>query len=114
MKFSELSFLRDSFGLRRQSEAATALCQSGVALRLPPQSKTRCRFLAAIFSLALAVFTVHAAEPAARDSFSVPAQDSPDLAWWRESMKSHDERIAWWRELKDRSREADAKEPSDR
>src|SRR5262245_21711651 len=30
------------FGLRRQGEAATALssaCQSGVALRLPPQSK---------------------------------------------------------------------------
>jgi hypothetical protein len=37
----------DLFGVRRQSEAATALwvrmvvIQSGVALRLPPQSKER-------------------------------------------------------------------------
>lgn len=32
--------------------------------------------------------------------FSIPAKDSSELAWWRESMKTHDERMAWWREAK--------------
>src|SRR6476661_4924001 len=27
-------------------------------------------------------------------------QESPDLAWWRESMKTHDQRIAWWRQAR--------------
>ena len=26
--------------------------------------------------------------------------NAPDLAWWRESMKSHDQRIQWWREAR--------------
>lgn len=32
--------------------------------------------------------------------FTVPPKDSPELAWWRESMLSHDERMAWWREAR--------------
>jgi hypothetical protein len=32
--------------------------------------------------------------------FTIPAKDSPELAWWRESMKTHDERMAWWREAR--------------
>src|SRR5688572_27230703 len=30
-------------------------------------------------------------------NFQVPAPDSPDLAWWRDSMKTHDQRMGWWR-----------------
>jgi alpha-L-fucosidase len=33
-------------------------------------------------------------------SFSVPGKDSPEMAWWRESMKTHDQRIDWWREAR--------------
>lgn len=32
--------------------------------------------------------------------FNVPPKDSLELAWWRDSMKTHDERMAWWREAK--------------
>jgi alpha-L-fucosidase len=31
-------------------------------------------------------------------SFNAPAKDSPELAWWRESMLTHDARMSWWRE----------------
>lgn len=34
------------------------------------------------------------------DEFSISPKDSPDLAWWRESMQTHDERMAWWREAR--------------
>ena len=27
-------------------------------------------------------------------------QDEPDLAWWRESMKTRDQRLGWWREAR--------------
>src|SRR4051812_33099195 len=27
-------------------------------------------------------------------------KDAPDMAWWRESMKTHDQRIGWWREAR--------------
>jgi alpha-L-fucosidase len=46
----------------------------------------------------LACFLTNAA--IAADQFSIPLSNSPELAWWRESMQSHDERIAWWREAK--------------
>lgn len=32
--------------------------------------------------------------------FKLPPKDSPELAWWSESLKTHEERIAWWREAK--------------
>jgi hypothetical protein len=35
-----------------------------------------------------------------RNSLGVPDKDSPELAWWRDSMKTHDARIAWWREAR--------------
>jgi alpha-L-fucosidase len=34
------------------------------------------------------------------ESLSLPAKDSPEMAWWRDSMKTHDERVAWWREAR--------------
>ena len=30
----------------------------------------------------------------------IPAQNSDELAWWRESMKSHDQRMAWFRQAR--------------
>ena len=51
--------------------------------------------LFAFVSLAFA-----ASEAATEESFKAPSQDSPEMAWWRESMKTHDERIAWWREAR--------------
>ena len=44
--------------------------------------------------------TVFAAATLTKDTFALPAQDSPEAAWWRESMKTHDERVAWWREAR--------------
>jgi alpha-L-fucosidase len=32
--------------------------------------------------------------------FSLPDKDSPEVAWWRESMKTRDERLQWWREAR--------------
>jgi alpha-L-fucosidase len=32
--------------------------------------------------------------------FSIPTQDSPELAWWRESLPSRDARLGWWREAR--------------
>lgn len=31
-------------------------------------------------------------------NFCAPPKDSPEMAWWRDSMKTHDARMAWWRE----------------
>lgn len=49
----------------------------------------------------------HSAAPAAETNqasqswnFALPSKDSPEAAWWRESMKTRDERIAWWREAR--------------
>src|SRR4051812_25343983 len=36
----------------------------------------------------------------APSAFGIPSTDSPEMAWWRESMKTHDQRIAWWREAR--------------
>src|SRR6185503_9687067 len=38
--------------------------------------------------------------PAAQENFRLPSKDSPEAAWWRESMKTRDERLAWWREAR--------------
>jgi len=32
--------------------------------------------------------------------FAMPGKDSPESAWWRDSMKTHDERMEWWREAR--------------
>src|SRR6188768_1771263 len=43
---------------------------------------------------------VETAPDPVRTNFEIPPLDSPDLAWWRESMKSHDARMGWWREAR--------------
>ena len=32
-----------------------------------------------------------------KESFSIPSKESPEMAWWRQSMESHDARMQWWR-----------------
>lgn len=32
--------------------------------------------------------------------FNLPSKDSPEAAWWREAMKTRDQRLAWWREAR--------------
>jgi alpha-L-fucosidase len=36
----------------------------------------------------------------AAESFGLPSPDSPELAWWRDSMTTHDERMGWWRQAR--------------
>jgi alpha-L-fucosidase len=51
--------------------------------------------------LRILLFLIIASLPAiAADQFSIPPTNSPEMAWWRESMQTHDERIAWWRDAK--------------
>jgi alpha-L-fucosidase len=33
-------------------------------------------------------------------SFSIPDKSSPEMAWWRTSMESRDQRLDWWREAR--------------
>ena len=66
--------------------------------RLFPAFSTVMTF-AAMLQMIISVINTSAA-PAKTDSFAVPAQDSPEAVWWRESMKTHDERLAWWREAR--------------
>src|SRR6266550_5791904 len=40
------------------------------------------------------------APPAGISASFVPAHDSPEMAWWRESMRTHEQRIAWWRQAR--------------
>jgi alpha-L-fucosidase len=54
------------------------------------------RFLCGMIGFALIVVAI--AIPA--QPFTAPPKDSPELAWWRESMLTHGERMAWWREAR--------------
>jgi hypothetical protein len=38
--------------------------------------------------------------PAASENFDLPSKDSPEVAWWRDSMKTRDERLAWFRQAR--------------
>jgi len=37
---------------------------------------------------------------APKGSFSVPARESPEMAWWCQSMEGHDARMQWWRDAR--------------
>ncbi len=34
------------------------------------------------------------------ENFGLPSKDSPEAAWWRESMKTRDERLEWFRQAR--------------
>jgi len=63
----------------------------------------RSLFLAGILSCGALCSTAVAVEtnsPEAPEKFTLPSKDSPEAAWWRESMKTRDERLAWWRQAR--------------
>ena len=63
----------------------------------------RLQLLAAVVvsvSLGSNAFAAETNSPAAPEYFGLPSKDSPEAAWWRESMKTRDERLAWWREAR--------------
>ena len=52
-------------------------------------------------AMALAVDPPAPATDAATAGLELTArQQQPDLAWWRDSMKNRDERVAWWHEAR--------------
>jgi len=59
-------------------------------------------FAAALVSASLSpnVFAAETSSSATTEYFGLPSKDSPEAAWWRESMKTRDERLAWWREAR--------------
>jgi alpha-L-fucosidase len=40
------------------------------------------------------------AREAAKASFRAPPTDAPEMQWWRDSMKTHGQRIGWWRQAR--------------
>src|SRR4029453_4682734 len=38
--------------------------------------------------------------PRAGPGAKVPVEDRPEMAWWRESMRTRDERLGWFREAR--------------
>jgi alpha-L-fucosidase len=44
--------------------------------------------------------TTEESSPAAAATSEAPAQQGDDLAWWRKSMETHDQRIGWWRDAR--------------
>jgi alpha-L-fucosidase len=57
-------------------------------------------FSSAVLAAALFVTCSLASDAQASDPFALPSKDSPEAAWWRDSMKTRDERIEWWREAR--------------
>jgi hypothetical protein len=53
--------------------------------------------VALVISMA-AAFCGSAASP--DESFSVPDKSSPEMAWWRASMETRDQRLQWWRQAR--------------
>jgi alpha-L-fucosidase len=51
-------------------------------------------------SVSLGAFAAETNSPPQPEEFNLPSKDSPEAAWWRESMKTRDERLAWWREAR--------------
>lgn len=37
---------------------------------------------------------------ATKGDLSIPPKDTPEMTWWRDSMKTRDERLGWWREAR--------------
>jgi len=47
--------------------------------------------------LLLLAESVRAADPVEAPAGFSTSKDSPDMQWWRDSMKTHDQRVEWWR-----------------
>src|SRR4051812_40532021 len=61
--------------------------------------------VAAVLGMALPAAVRAADAPAATaesssSQFRAPSPDSPEMQWWRDSMKTRDQRIQWWRDAR--------------
>jgi alpha-L-fucosidase len=56
--------------------------------------------LVRFISLAILCGLIATATSRGAESFSLPSKDSAEMEWWRDSMKTYEERIAWWREAR--------------
>src|SRR4051794_17568002 len=61
--------------------------------------------VAAVVGMFGAATSVRAADaPATAESttsaFRAASPDSPEMQWWRDSMKTRDQRIQWWRDAR--------------
>jgi alpha-L-fucosidase len=57
-------------------------------------------FVVTVLSMSIQLFAADPNPPVAPQSFSLPAKDSGEAAWWNESMKTRDARLEWWREAR--------------
>ncbi len=48
----------------------------------------------------MAGLTLLAGRSFAADEFNLPAKDSPEVRWWRDSQTNLDARLAWWRDAR--------------
>src|SRR4051794_20016190 len=60
---------------------------------------------ALLIGVALVTFGTVSAPGADEDEvpsgkFSLPDRNSPEMAWWRESMQTRDQRLPWWRQAR--------------
>ena len=62
--------------------------------------KLCCLSLFLLSSFDSSILAADANESIASEDFGLPSKESPEAAWWRESMKTRDERLAWWREAR--------------
>src|ERR1019366_8514855 len=69
---------------------------------LPLRSEAWLRLLIAAFFCTIPYNgTLRSASlPGAPASLSAPNRDSAEMAWWRASMETRDDRLAWWREAR--------------
>jgi hypothetical protein len=64
------------------------------------QSRVAACLFVTVTLLAFSLFAVETNISPATENFSLPSKDSPEVSWWRDSMKTRDERLAWFREAR--------------
>ena len=69
-------------------------------MKLNAPLKWCCLGIALLSSFDSSVLAAETNDPITSENFRLPSKDSPEVAWWRESMKTRDERLAWWREAR--------------
>ena len=69
-------------------------------LRLGSDLWLRLMIAAALAATPYTAVLYSAEVPAKSGALSAPDKDSAEMAWWRDSMKTRDDRLAWWREAR--------------
>jgi hypothetical protein len=56
--------------------------------------------ITASLALASRLLAAETNSPTMTENFNLPSKDSPEVSWWRDSMKTRDERLAWFRQAR--------------